>query len=57
MSGPLDWLFDATLTVAGQEVLWREIVGNLFGLASAVGFAMAASTGRGVFVGPGICRK
>jgi hypothetical protein len=22
-----------------------------------VGFAMAASTGRGVFVGPGICRK
>lgn len=37
MSGPLDWLFDATLTVAGQEVLWREIVGNLFGLASAVG--------------------
>lgn len=37
MSGPLGWLFDATLTIAGHEVLWREIVGNLFGLASAVG--------------------
>lgn len=35
--GPLGWLFDATLTVAGYDVLWREIVGNLFGLASAVG--------------------
>ena len=37
MSGPLGWLFDATVTIAGHEVLWREIVGNLFGLASAVG--------------------
>jgi len=37
VSGPLGWLFDATVSVAGQEVLWREIVGNLFGLASAVG--------------------
>ena len=37
MTGPLDWLFDATLTVAGHAVLWREILGNLFGLASAVG--------------------
>ncbi|WP_179864938.1 nicotinamide mononucleotide transporter, partial [Priestia megaterium] len=37
MTGPLDWLFDATLTVAGHDVLWREILGNLFGLASAVG--------------------
>ncbi|QCB93615.1 nicotinamide riboside transporter PnuC [Cellulomonas shaoxiangyii] len=35
--GPLAWLFDATLTVAGHEVLWREVVGNLFGIASAVG--------------------
>ena len=35
--GPLGWLFDATLTVAGYDVLWREIVGNLFGLAAAVG--------------------
>jgi nicotinamide mononucleotide transporter len=37
VTGPLDWLFDATLTVAGHDVLWREILGNLFGLASAVG--------------------
>ncbi|MDC7122716.1 nicotinamide riboside transporter PnuC [Cellulomonas fimi] len=35
--GPLGWLFDATLTIAGHDILWREIVGNLFGLASAVG--------------------
>ncbi len=36
--GPLEWLFEATLSFGGgQEVLWREIVGNLFGLASAVG--------------------
>ncbi len=33
----LDWLFDAQLVVAGAPILWREIVGNLFGLASAVG--------------------
>ena len=37
MSGPVGWLFDATVTIAGHEILWREIVGNLFGLASAVG--------------------
>lgn len=37
MTAPLDWLFDATVTVAGHDVLWREIVGNLFGLASAIG--------------------
>jgi nicotinamide mononucleotide transporter len=30
------WLLDARLHVAGSEILWREIVGNLFGLASAV---------------------
>lgn len=35
--GPLGWLFDATLTIAGHDILWREIVGNLFGLASAIG--------------------
>ncbi|GCE76447.1 nicotinamide riboside transporter PnuC [Cellulomonas biazotea] len=35
--GPLAWLFDATVTIAGHDILWREIVGNLFGLASAVG--------------------
>ena len=35
--GPFDWLFDAQLIVAGHPVLWREVIGNLFGLASAVG--------------------
>ena len=33
----LGWLFDAQLVVAGHPVLWREVVGNLFGLASALG--------------------
>lgn len=33
----LDWLFDAQLVLAGHPILWREVVGNLFGLASAVG--------------------
>lgn len=30
-------LLNATLYVGGYPILWREIVGNLFGLASAVG--------------------
>lgn len=33
----LGWLFDAQVVVAGHPILWREIVGNAFGLASAVG--------------------
>lgn len=33
----LEWLFDAQLTVAGHPILWREVIGNGFGLASAVG--------------------
>ncbi|GEA88769.1 hypothetical protein Q760_09955 [Cellulomonas cellasea DSM 20118] len=33
----IDWLFDAQLVVAGAPILVREVVGNLFGLASAVG--------------------
>ena len=33
----LHWLFTATFTIAGQTVLWREVVGNAFGLASALG--------------------
>jgi nicotinamide mononucleotide transporter len=32
----LRWLLDARLQVAGSPVLWREIVGNIFGLASAL---------------------
>ena len=31
------WLFDAQVTIAGHPILWREIIGNLFGLASAIG--------------------
>jgi nicotinamide mononucleotide transporter len=34
---PFEWLFDATLTIGDQQILWREIVGNGFGLASALG--------------------
>jgi nicotinamide mononucleotide transporter len=30
-------LFEAQLTIGGQHILWREVIGNLFGLASAVG--------------------
>ena len=30
-------LLDATVMIAGYPILWREIIGNLFGLASAVG--------------------
>ena len=30
-------LYDAHLTVAGHDITWREIVGNAFGFASAVG--------------------
>ncbi|QOD45100.1 nicotinamide riboside transporter PnuC [Clavibacter zhangzhiyongii] len=33
----LEWLFDAQLRIGDQTILWREIVGNLFGLASALG--------------------
>ena len=32
----LRWLLDAQLHVGGSSILWREIVGNGFGLASAV---------------------
>jgi nicotinamide mononucleotide transporter len=31
------WLFDAQLTIGTQTVLWREVIGNVFGLASALG--------------------
>lgn len=36
MTGPLHWLLDARLDIAGSEILWREIVGNVFGMASAL---------------------
>ncbi|WP_084252676.1 nicotinamide riboside transporter PnuC [Devriesea agamarum] len=36
--GILQWLFEAKLTFpGGQFILWREVLGNLFGLASALG--------------------
>ena len=34
---PIEWLFDAQLVIGDQAILWREIVGNAFGLASALG--------------------
>ncbi len=34
--GPIGWLLDAQLSVAGSPVLVREVVGNVFGLASAL---------------------
>ncbi|WP_066042836.1 nicotinamide riboside transporter PnuC [Herbiconiux solani] len=33
----IEWLFDAQLRIGDQTILWREVVGNLFGLASALG--------------------
>jgi nicotinamide mononucleotide transporter len=33
----LSWLYDAHLTIAGHPITWREILGNAFGFASAVG--------------------
>ncbi|MFI2102843.1 nicotinamide riboside transporter PnuC [Isoptericola sp. NPDC019693] len=33
----IDAFFNATLTIGDQHMSWREIVGNLFGLASALG--------------------
>jgi nicotinamide mononucleotide transporter len=34
---PLEWLFGSELVIAGAPILVREIVGNVFGIASAVG--------------------
>jgi nicotinamide mononucleotide transporter len=31
------WLFDATFHIGDQQLLWREVIGNVFGLASALG--------------------
>ncbi|WUJ71718.1 nicotinamide riboside transporter PnuC [Kribbella soli] len=33
---PIDWLLHSQVTIAGSPVLVREIVGNVFGLASAL---------------------
>ena len=31
------WLFDAQITIGSQHLLWREVLGNVFGLLSALG--------------------
>jgi nicotinamide mononucleotide transporter len=33
----LTWLYEAHLTIGGHDIAWREIVGNGFGFASAIG--------------------
>lgn len=33
----LRWLYDAQVEIGSSHILWREIIGNLFGLASALG--------------------
>ena len=33
----ITWLFDAQLVIGDQTILWREIIGNVFGLLSALG--------------------
>ncbi|WP_375386944.1 nicotinamide riboside transporter PnuC [uncultured Amnibacterium sp.] len=33
----LEWLFDAQIVIGDQHVLWREVIGNVFGLLSALG--------------------
>lgn len=33
----LHWLYDAQVEVAGHAITWREIIGNAFGFASAIG--------------------
>jgi len=35
--GIVRWLFDAQLEIGDQTILWREIIGNVFGLLSALG--------------------
>ncbi|MDP9319331.1 MAG: nicotinamide riboside transporter PnuC [Actinomycetota bacterium] len=34
--GPVHWLLDGTWSIDGQQVLHREVFGNVFGLASAI---------------------
>lgn len=33
----LTWLFEAELDFGEKHILWREVIGNVFGLASALG--------------------
>ena len=34
---PLQWLYEADLVIGDKHILWREIIGNAFGFASAIG--------------------
>jgi hypothetical protein len=34
---PLRWLYKAQIHIGDSHILWREVIGNLFGLASALG--------------------
>jgi nicotinamide mononucleotide transporter len=34
---PLEWLLEGSITIGASAILVREVVGNLFGLASALG--------------------
>ena len=33
----LEWLYEAHVTIGGHDIAWREIIGNGFGFASAIG--------------------
>jgi nicotinamide mononucleotide transporter len=33
----IDWLFDARIDIGNSYILWREVIGNALGLASAIG--------------------
>ncbi len=33
----IEWLFESHIHILGADILWREIIGNGFGLASAIG--------------------
>jgi nicotinamide mononucleotide transporter len=33
----ITWLFDAQIVIGHQTVLWREVIGNVFGLLGALG--------------------
>jgi len=33
----ITWLFDAQIIIGDQHILWREVLGNVFGLLSALG--------------------
>ncbi|MSV86605.1 MAG: nicotinamide riboside transporter PnuC, partial [Actinobacteria bacterium] len=32
----LNWLFEAEIHIGSKAILWREVIGNAFGLAGAI---------------------